>query len=218
VKTARVISKGVLACLMFVHPALGQGRDKFDHWCDSLQNANLSDLVQFLSSANPAESDPHCLTWTINKLGNEHYDPAVDALVKLLDFRRPPTQREERGFFLHPTGIWDMYPAAGALSLIGKQALPALMGAIRADSTSLTARQNAVFVWMEIFRYGDEHPKGVALLKQEEASANDDSTRQRLRTAVQRALTHCNPPEAVACKEAAETGIAPSSKPTASNR
>ena len=58
---------------------------------------------------------------------------------------------------------------------------------------------------MEVFRYGDEHPQGLALLKQEEMNTKDEAAKQRLRWAVQKALTWCNIPEEAACKEAATT-------------
>jgi hypothetical protein len=56
---------------------------------------------------------------------------------------------------------------------------------------------------MEIYRESGEQPKGVGLLKQEETKANDDKVKQKLRWAVQKALTHCGLQEQAACKEAA---------------
>ena len=70
-----------------------------------------------------------------------------------------------------------------------------------ADSTSVRARENAVFVWMEIYKY--ERSEGVALLKQEEDKVSDAATRARLRWAISKALTWCNPPDVEACKTAA---------------
>jgi hypothetical protein len=124
-------------------------------------------------------------------------------LVKLLDFRRPATPAEKSGFYIRLQIIEEVFPAASALEAIGKKVLPEVLRAIEADSTSATARENAVAVWMEIHRYGDEHPKGLALLKQEEINAKDGATKQRLRWAIQKAMAWCNPPEEAACREAA---------------
>jgi hypothetical protein len=186
--------------------------------CDSLRNAASADLVAFLNEVSPDEKNGDCVTWAIKRLGSERFEGSIAALTRLLDFRRPVTEREKQGFYLRPQTIDEIYPAVAALEMIGRESLPAVMRVMKADSSSAKAQENAVFVWMEIFRYSDEHPKGVALLKQEESNARDETTRRRLKSAVQRALTHCNLPEAAACKEAAETGTAPSSKPTASNR
>lgn len=77
------------------------------------------------------------------------------------------------------------------------------LATIGANSTSTIARENALSVWMEIYRESDEQPKAIGLLKQEETKANDDKVRQRLRWAVQKALTHCGRQEQAACKDAA---------------
>ena len=90
--------------------------------------------------------------------------------------------------------------------MIGKESLPAVLGVIKAEPSSAVARENAVAVWMEIFRSSDEQPKGVARLRQEEVKTNDDATQRRLKWAVLKAVTHCNPPEAAACREAARAG------------
>ncbi len=155
-----------------------------------------------------------CVTWAIHKLGlepwateklgTEHHEQAIAVLVKLLDFRRPPTPEEKRGYYLRPQGIEELYPAAEALELIGEKALPEVLRAIEADSTSPTGRDNAVSVWMEAYKY--ERPKGVALLKQEETKTNNGATKKKLRWAAQKALTYCGPPqekEGAACRQAA---------------
>ena len=93
---------------------------------------------------------------------------------------------------------------AGALGLIGKEALPAVLRVIKTDSSSVPARENAVFVWMDIHKY--ERAKGVALLKQEEVKTNDVAIKERLRWAVSKALVWCNPPDEPACRAAANPG------------
>ena len=92
--------------------------------------------------------------------------------------------------------------------MIGEKALPEVLRAIEADSTSPTARDNAVSVWMEAYKY--ERPKGVALLKQEETKTNNDTIKKKLRWAAQKALRYCGPPqekEGAACRQAAATAV-----------
>ncbi len=187
----------VALCLALSCRTSGQVHDRFEGWCDSLQNASSPDLVQFLNAVVPDEENARCVTWAIHRLGNEHYEPAITTLVRLLDFHRP---QSPGGEIFHGLSK-ELFPAEVALELIGKKALPELLRAIEAASTSKTARENAVSVWMEAYKY--ERPKGVALLKQEETRPNNDPLKERLNWAVQKALTHCGPQEQAACREAA---------------
>ena len=85
--------------------------------CDSFRNAAPSDLVSFLNAGVPDQSNSECVAWAIKQLGVQRYEPAIVALTRLLDFRRPPNAQEKRGLVLHPQGIWEIYPAADALPL-----------------------------------------------------------------------------------------------------
>jgi len=201
----RIKMFAVMVILFLVVPflAVGQVHGRYDGWCDSLQNATSPDLVQFLNAVVPDEKNARCVTWAIHQLGNEHHEPAIPALVKLLDFRIPRTPVEE---IFHGLSE-ETFPAEAALELIGKKVLPEVLRAIEADSTSAIARENALSVWMQIYRESDEQPKGVSLLKQEENRVSDSAIKQKLRWAVQKALTYCNPPEKAACQEAAATGV-----------
>jgi hypothetical protein len=89
--------------------------------------------------------------------------------------------------------------------LIGEKTLPAVLHAIEADSTSTKARQNAVFVWMEIYKY--ERPKGVALLRQELDKTHEVSVKAQLQWALAKALDWCNPSDEDSCRTAAKTGL-----------
>jgi hypothetical protein len=187
-------------------PSLGQEDKGADTTCEGFKNAVSPDLAQYLNGVVPDAKNADCVTLAIHKLGKERYAPAISALVKLLDFRRPLTQQEKMGFWLRPRITEELFPAAEALELIGKEAIPELLSAIKAGSTSGTARENAVAVWMEIYRHSDEHPRGVADLKREETKVNDNAVKQRLVSAVQKALTKCNPEEKDECQRAAATG------------
>ena len=198
----KIAALTVILCFAVPRLALGQVHEKYEGWCYGLQNASSPDLVQFLNAVVPDEWNSRCITWAIHKLGNEHHEPAVPTLVKLLDFRLPRTPVEE---IFHNISE-QSFPAEEALELIGKKALPEVLRAIEADSTSTIARANALSVWMEIYRESDEQPKAVGLLKQEETKVSDSATKQKLKWAVQKALTYCNPLEEIACKEAAKTG------------
>lgn len=101
----------------------------------------------------------------------------------------------------------EVYPAAEALEQIGKQTEAKVLHAMVGDSVSAVARENAVAVWMEIYKY--ERPKGVALLKQAEHKLDTEAAKQKLKVAVETAIKYCDvETEKSACEAAARTGVA----------
>ena len=167
--------------------------------CTRIQTASSSELVSYLGEIVPDQGNASCVAFAINKLGNEKYEPAIPVLTKLLDFRRPRTAEELGVITLH-----TFYPAETALEKIGKASLPSILEAIKGELTSAIARENAVSVWMELYKY--ESPKGVALLKREADETKDPAIMQRLHWAVTKSLTWCNPPDEAKCKKAAKNG------------
>src|SRR6266704_2317644 len=180
----RISALGTAFCLIFMCRTFGQVSDSVKNECDSLKKEALPALVQYIDSVAPNEENGDCITWAIRSLGDAKFEPAIRSLERLLDFRRPPTEREKKGFVLHPLGVWEIYPAAGALSNMGSKALPAVLETIESSSASDVSRENAVFVWMEIHGLSDEHPKAIVRLNQELINAKDDGLRERLRLAV----------------------------------
>jgi hypothetical protein len=195
----KLFAMSTALCLASAYGTLGQVQGRYDSLCPRLGNASASELLDFLDGVNANKENAWCITLAIHNLGTRRYEPAIGVLIRLLDFRRPRTPKEEAGFSDLSSAF--VFPAEGALEEIGKMALPEILRAIEADSTSATARENAVSVWMEAYKY--ERPRGIALLKHEETQANNNSAKERLSRAVQRALTKCGPAEETACKEAA---------------
>ncbi len=172
--------------------------------CDRLRSAVPDQLVSYLDGIAPDENNADCITFAIRRLGEQHYEPAIARLTKLLDFRRPLDAREKQGLYVHMQTVGEIYPAASALVEIGVNSLPSVMEAIKGDPTSPKARENAVFVWMGIHRY--ESPNGVALLKREADQTNDAKIKPRLTWAVSQALTWCGPADRAKCRATAKTG------------
>lgn len=199
-RSTKVVIASIVLCLAVTCRTLGQAQDRFENACPSLENAIPPDLVQFLNGVIPGEENGWCVTWAIHKLGKGRYEPAIPALVKLLDFRRPQTQTEE---IFHGLSR-ELFPAREALELIGKKAQPDVLLVIEGDSTSATALDNAVAVWMEIYKY--ERPKGVAVLKLEETTA-DNQAAKNLAWAIQKALRYCGRLEEFACRQAAVSDV-----------
>ena len=175
-------------------------RSAFEGWCDNLRGATPHDLVEFLNGIRPDQNNTRCVTWAINKLGQERYEPAIPVLVRLLGFRRPETRREEMGF--HDLAISMVpFPAIEALEQIGARSKPEVLRAIGAESTSSQARENAVEVLMTLNQ--SDHAKGIACLKDEQSSTADDEVKERFASAIQQALRFCTGSERNACLKAA---------------
>src|SRR5690242_20637574 len=82
-------------------------------------------LISFLNE-NARSANPECLTAVIVRV-SELRPPAQEAiatLIGLLDFRRPPTEREKVGV---SSGTRDEYPAVPALIMVGLPAAAPLV-------------------------------------------------------------------------------------------
>lgn len=169
--------------------------------CENLRNARPEDLVSFLNRDQPERDNPECLTVAIYALGQKRYEPAIPSLAKFLDFRRLPNDHEKRHSYIRMQGL---YPAVDALNEIGMNALPTVLGVIKGASFSAVARDNAVSVWMEIYKY--DAPKGIAALREDEDKTTEIDAKQELKSALAKALTLCNPPDQGRCRAAAHTG------------
>ena len=198
-------------------PSSWNGDDEqYRELCPSLKKAHLTDLLQFLQNATADASNKYCVAWAIANMEDSRYEPAIPALVKLLDFPRPPAPLEQKtGVIQH---IMPAFPAVQALWKIGPAAAPAVLHAIEAAPTSALARSNAVLAWVMIWNSSKEtrYPSvlGVAQLKREEMSATDNEVKQRLEWAIQQAMVHCvlpgaAGPQVAACQQAAKDGTVP---------
>lgn len=168
--------------------------------CTRLQHASATKLVAYLDGIVPNDRNAACIAVAIKRLTPMRFEPAIPVLVRLLDFRRPPTEEEKIHFFRRPQIPEELYPATGALEEIGQKALPVILDVIR-SSTSAKAREHAVRVWMQNYR--DESEKGVELLQQEAARSEDPVTRENLKGALSDAAALCAPKDKAGCEAAA---------------
>ena len=168
--------------------------------CPSLQHASTTDLVAYLNGILPTDGNAECITVAIQRLAPQRFEPAVPGLVKLLDFRRPPTEDEKVHFLRRPQIPEELYPAAGALEEIGKKALPSVLEVIKFPP-SAKARENAVTVWMQIYKY--ESAKGVESLRHEALQSEDPAIKDNLKWALSKAPTRCSPKDKTQCEAAA---------------
>jgi hypothetical protein len=172
--------------------------------CIRFQGAPPEELTSYLDKTARSPANEACAAFAINELGSERYEPAITALTKWLELRWPPgAHQKQRRFVIERDGGKTIYPAAAALELMGKDALPTLLDAIKTRPASREWMDVAVSVWMTYYK--DQAPAGVALLKQEADNTRDPAIRGRLGWAAFRALGWCDPSEREKCSEALGT-------------
>ena len=188
------ITRGIAVCLLgttFVAAEV----------CPRLTSVSFDELTLYLNTVIPNDTNSVCVTFAIDKLAEARHQPAIFAFTKLLDFRRPLSRLEKQGIYLHVQTIGETYPAVRGLEKFGKSASPSLLDVITARTSSDTARENAVYAWMGIYKH--EGPNGVGLLKKQAAETSDPTARKQLLWAADRAVKWCTPRDAAHCKAAA---------------
>ncbi|HWG58889.1 MAG TPA: hypothetical protein VN661_07560 [Candidatus Acidoferrales bacterium] len=199
----------LLLLLVLAPCALCQGHIKdsnheaYGKKCPALHSADPATLLQYLNDNKPTPQNAICVTWAIYGVGDARYEPAIPALVNLLDFARQII-----------TGTWDhlpgsAYPAVEALEDIGRPSLPALLATMKAPAASPTAQTNALEAWLIIYRTSDRQSHGFAALRREANATTDDSVKKRLEDILQYGLKHwCQDGTPGAkCRQAAQDGI-----------
>jgi hypothetical protein len=171
--------------------------------CNRLAGASSADLVSYLGETKPDRTSAQCVAFAINRLGDQREEPAIPVLTQLLDFRFPLNARQKQRFFVLELEGTSIYPAVNALVRIGKNSLPSVLEVIKAGSGSRVTRENAVSVWMQIYK--NQSPVGVMLLKQEADRTKDPAARQRVGWAAFKALNWCAPTDQAQCLAAVNT-------------
>jgi len=185
----------VIASLLFaaVSPAGAQE-------CAPLEGASPDELATYLDKTVRAPANEACAAFAINQLASQRYAPAAPALTKWLELRWPPSAHQKQRRFVIEREGFTVYPAAAALELMGKEALPAVLAAIKTNRGSREWMEVAAEVWMTAYK--DHAPMGVALLKQESDRAQDPAVRVRSGWAAYFATWWCDPSEREKCTEA----------------
>lgn len=186
--------KAILAIALLLVLVRGIGAQE----CTHLQTASPVTLTSYLDETVRSPKNEPCAAFAIKQLGSQGYRLGAPALTKWLDLRWPPgAHQKQRRFVIEPDGF-TIYPAAAALEGMGKDALPAVLEAIKTNPGSREWTEAAVSVWMTFYK--DRAPTGVALLKQEADKATDPAVRNRLGLAAFLARGWCTQSEKAQCR------------------
>ncbi|HWG59011.1 MAG TPA: hypothetical protein VN661_08190 [Candidatus Acidoferrales bacterium] len=188
--------------------AKDSNHEAYGEKCPALHSADPATLLQYLNENKPTPRNAICVTWAIYGVGDAKYDPAIPALVGLLDFKPP---------VLPGLKTWDhlpgsAYPAVEALEDIGRPALPALLAAMKDTKTSAVAQSSAVEAWTEIYGHtlGGSTANAFAALRREINTTSDAKIKTQLEANIQDGLRRwCSEitSEHAACVQSAQDGV-----------
>jgi hypothetical protein len=193
--------RNVLATLVVFgavfYPAPGHAQPA-EPSCAELDGANAEKLLEYLQG-DRASLGEDCVFIATTKLGVAGYLPAIKTLVALLDYRTHGDPEEARTGVVRQPG-WPIYPAADALFLIGKPAVPEILKVLAKSDTSDLVRRVAIYALFNI--KSDEETGPVATLVRASRAEKDIGASQRLMDAARDAATQCRPERQPVCIDA----------------
>lgn len=190
-------------CLFLILLALARPAESQCRFLNA--DSSSEDLTAFLRSSlnlSPEGRDAACIEFAIRHLEYKYSQETTELLVRYLDFKRPLSQAEAKGFMIHgPITEATLYPAIGTIMTFGKQAVPDLLSPI-ANSTSDVITHNATHTIMAIFR--NAPVKGIEALERQ-ASVSPPDSAARFKNAAQTAVQWCSQRYRAQCDAAARS-------------
>jgi HEAT repeat protein len=166
--------------------------------CNNIAALQHNQLVDYLKN-EARTADPQCVTNAIYRLGDtkSKRSEAVAVLVKLLDFKRPPTAPEK----LHIHTNHDWYPAVDALYQMGESAVQPIIDRLAKSDEDSIVRKNGVRALF--FLYSSKLPTAVSLLMRASRAAENQAEAIALESAAKDELQYCTRVNGKAVCEAA---------------
>ena len=195
-------TKRAIAALLGVASLFAGASPVFaDPTCASLENKKSESRLEFLQGEK-ARLDGNCVLYAIDQLGRAQYAPAVPTLLRYLDYPYPdpPNYGTPQNPLILAKINWTNYPAANALSDIGKVAVPQLVEAIADAATPELIRKNAADT--ERFIYAPDPPEGIAVLVRAAHARTDPMDSLRLMDQARRLASLCRPEVRNECENA----------------
>ena len=147
-------------------------------------------LLEVLHQEDLQQTDPGRVRTAINELGMMRCADVIDDLTALLTFRFPFPKKEDPVRQQADTVAYR-YPAAAALSEIGKPALPALVKVIETNDPASVLSTNARFTVRTIFGWREK--EGDKFFREMAEKATTPEGKQRLLKALDTAEADIRP-------------------------
>ncbi len=187
--------KAVLLLLLWLSPisAVGQG-------CDALKSGSTAAAIEYLRHVGDDATAAPCVSHAFQQIASSPPEQAIPLLVDLLGYKRPLSEGERRGIFMHGNGPNVLYPAVYELYTLGKPAESALLRFMaETKDAGRIERDNALYTLL-LIHHGNAMDVIEALTKASHASENGDA-RARLRVAAREATKWCDDRIKVKCED-----------------
>jgi hypothetical protein len=166
---------------------------------------NSSQMLEFLklplNTPDQLSQNAQCISEYISALRLHGSPEAIQVLLAYLDFPRPLTEAEKKGYLTHAPTPSDRYPAVGTLLVYGKQSGSFLVEAIKSAKTD-TSLRNATYALGSI--YGEAPEVGMRMLSKAMNTASKEQRSRLESSATQFIKQRCAQHED-ACKSALKT-------------
>jgi hypothetical protein len=169
--------------------------------CDPQRSGSPSEAIEYLRHVGDDPAAVTCINLAFHQIASLPPEQAIPLLVERIAYKRPLSEGERQGIFMHGKVPDVLYPAVHELYSLGKPSETALLRFIaeNKDATK-TARENAIYTLL-LIHHGDGLSV-VEALAQESKATDDAAARARLRSAARDAAKWCDDRVRVKCEDA----------------
>jgi hypothetical protein len=168
--------------------------------CDQLKSGSVADATSYIDHAGNDSRAAECAEVAFKQIAALPAQQAVPLLIQRLGYKRPKTESEQAGFYVHhPPGPQYFFPAIDALVTLGDAAEPGLLEFLaQNESASAVERDNALYA-LFLIKHGDV----LHLLDDiahQRAQTSDAAASARLSAAAKQSVKWCNPQIRSSCE------------------
>jgi hypothetical protein len=176
-------------------PILAAGQE-----CEALKSGSPSAAIGYLRHTGDDTTAKPCVDRAFRQIASAPQEQAISLLIDLLGYKRPLSEGERLGIFMHGDGPNVLYPAVHELYALGEPAEPALLRFVAGiKDAGRIDRENALFTLL-LIHHGNAMDVVEILTKESNASGND-SARARLQAAARDAAKWCDDRIRVKCED-----------------
>ncbi|PYX38474.1 MAG: hypothetical protein DMG81_11625 [Acidobacteria bacterium] len=184
-------------CVVCLLPSISIGEE-----CGEARFGSAAEAAEYLQHASAAVTPLVCAQKAFQRIAKATSEEAVPLLLQHLSFKRPLSEGEKHGIFMHGPTPDTLYPAVQALFTIGLPAESGLIGFLAHENNeNAVERSNALYALLLIY-HGNTLSVIENVMKASKLT-RDDSEGSRLRAAAREAATTwCDDRIKEKCKEA----------------
>jgi hypothetical protein len=169
--------------------------------CEALKTSSVAKIIDYLQHAADDSTGAACVQVALHRMGALPQEQAIPLLTTYLGYKRPLSEGERHGFFMHGSAPDVLYPAIQALYSIGSPAEIGLVSFLaRYKDNAGPASKNAVYTLL-LIHHGDA-VSVVQELHKASVSSTSDEARDRLQAAAGEASKWCDERARSTCEDA----------------